>query len=102
MSPHRMVKHTSPQRPRSKNAKITCQQITALILDYMTRELDAETALVFKAHLRECPDCIAFIRTYQKTVQAAQSLRYESIPLEMRKRVRQFLQERIKGSPPNR
>lgn len=97
-----MVKRTSPQRPRSKNAKITCQQITALILDYLTGELDAETVSAFKAHLRECPDCIAFIRTYQKTVQAAQSLRYESIPLEMRKRVRQFLQERIKGLPPNR
>lgn len=97
-----MVRQTSAQPPRSKNAKITCQRITALILDYVTGELDAETALALKAHLRECPDCIAFIRTYQKTVQAAQSLRYEPIPLEMRKRVRQFLQERIKGSPPNR
>ena len=97
-----MVKHPSPQRPRSKNAKITCQQITALILDYVTRELDAETALAFKAHLRECPDCIAFLSTYQKTLQAARSLRYDSIPLEMRRRIRQFLQEKIKGSPPNR
>ena len=97
-----MVRQTSAQPPRSKNAKITCQRITALILDYVTGELDAETALAFKAHLLECPDCIAFIRTYQKTVHAAQSLRYESIPLEMRKRVRQFLREKIKGSPNNR
>ena len=97
-----MVRHTSTQRPHSKNAKITCQQITALILDYLTRELNAETALAFKAHLRKCPDCIAFLSTYQKTVQAAHSLRYESIPLEMRKRVRQFLREKIKGSPNNR
>ena len=95
-----MVKHTSPQRPRSKNVKIACQQITAFILDYLTRELDAETALAFKAHLRECPDCIAFLSTYQKTVHAAQSLRYESIPLQMRKRVRQFLREKIKVPPP--
>lgn len=97
-----MVRQTSAQPPRSKNAKITCQRITALILDYVTGELDAETALAFKAHLRKCPDCIAFLSTYQKTVQAAQSLRYESIPLEMRKRVRQFLREKIKGSPNNR
>jgi len=97
-----MVKHTSPQRPRSKNPKITCQQITALIVDYVTGELNAATTLAFKAHLRKCPDCIAFLSTYQKTVQAAQSLRYESIPLEIRKRVRQFLREKIKGSPNNR
>ena len=87
-----MVRQTSAQRPRYKNAKITCQQITALILDYVTGELNAETALAFNAHLRECPDCIAFLSTYQKTVQAARSLRYDSIPLEMRKRVREFLQ----------
>ena len=97
-----MVRRASAQRPHSKNANITCQHITALILDYVTGELDAETALAFKAHLRKCPDCIAFLSTYQKTVHAAQSLRYESIPLEMRKRVRQFLREKIKGSPNNR
>jgi anti-sigma factor RsiW len=66
----------------------------------VTGELTAETALAFKAHLRKCPDCIAFLSTYQKTVQAARSLRYESIPLQMRRRVRQFLRERIKVPPP--
>ena len=96
-----MVRHTSAQRPRSKNAKITCQQITSLILDYVTEELDPQTTLAFKAHLRKCPDCIAFLSTYQKTVHAARSLRHESIPLQMRRRVRQFLRERIKGAPPN-
>jgi len=95
-----MVRRASAQRPHSKNANITCQHITALILDYVTGELNAETALAFKAHLRKCPDCIAFLSTYQKTVQAARSLRYESIPLQMRRRVRQFLRERIKVPPP--
>jgi anti-sigma factor RsiW len=66
----------------------------------VTGELNAETALAFKAHLRKCPDCIAFLSTYQKTVHAARSLRYESIPLQMRRRVRQFLRERTKVPPP--
>lgn len=95
-----MVRRASAQRPHSKNANITCQHITALILDYVTGELNAETALAFKAHLRKCPDCIAFLSTYQKTVQATQSLRYETLPLEMRERARQFLRERIKRPPP--
>jgi anti-sigma factor RsiW len=94
-----MVRHTSAQRPHSKNANITCQHITALILDYVTGELDPQTTLAFKAHLRKCPDCIAFLSTYQKTVQATQSLGYETLPLEMRKRARQFLRERIKRGP---
>jgi anti-sigma factor RsiW len=95
-----MVRRASAQPPHSKNADIACQQITALIVDYVTGELDPRTTLAFKAHLQKCPDCIAFLSTYQKTVQAAQSLRYESIPLQMRRRVRQFLRERIKGPPP--
>ena len=95
-----MIRRASDQRPHSKNADITCQHITALILDYVTGELDPRTTLAFKAHLRKCPDCIAFLSTYQKTVQAAQSLRYESIPLQMRRRVRQFLREMIKVPPP--
>jgi len=80
---------------------ITCRQITALILDYVNGELDAETALALKEHLRKCPDCIAFLATYQKTIQATRSLPYESLPLGMRTRVRQFLQAKIKGSPRN-
>jgi hypothetical protein len=96
-----MVRRTPAQPPRSKKAatKTTCQQVTALILDYVNGELDAETALALKEHLRECPDCIAFLATYQKTIQATRSLRYESIPLGMRTGVHQFLQTKIKGSP---
>jgi anti-sigma factor RsiW len=80
---------------------ITCRQITTLILDYVIGELDAESALALKEHLQECPDCIAFLATYQKTIQATRSLRYESLPLRMRTRVRQFLQAQIRGSPPS-
>lgn len=97
-----MVRRTPTQRPRTRKADVTCRQITALILDYVSGELDAETTLAFKAHLRTCPDCIAFLSTYQKTIQAAQSLRHESIPSEMRRRVRQFLRSRIQGFPRGR
>lgn len=96
-----MVRRSHAQRPGAGKANITCQQITGLILDYLTGDLDPETTLAFRAHLRKCPDCIAFLVTYQKTVHAVQFLRYESIPSEMRKRVRRFLQARIKGSPRN-
>jgi anti-sigma factor RsiW len=95
-----MIRRTPARQPSSKKAGITCREVTDLILDYVTGELNAETALAFKAHLRKCPDCIAFLSTYQKTVQATQSLRYEILPLEVRKRARQFLRERIKRPLP--
>lgn len=73
-----------------------CEEIASLILDYLTRELDPETASAFEEHLRLCPDCVAFLKTYEKTVQATRSLRYEDIPPQMEKRVRRFLRDRLK------
>lgn len=71
-----------------------CREITNLLLDYMAGELDPETVAAFEAHLRLCPDCVAFLNTYKKTVRAIRSLRYKSIPAELERRVRRFLRER--------
>ena len=71
-----------------------CREITDLLLDYMTGELDPETVAAFEEHLRLCPDCVAFLNTYKKTIQTTRSLRFEDIPAEMEKRVRRFLRER--------
>ena len=74
-----------------------CREITDLLLDYMTGELDPETVSAFQDHLRLCPDCVAFLNTYKKTVQVTRSLRYESIPAELEGRVRRFLRQRMKN-----
>lgn len=71
-----------------------CREITNLLLDYMAGELNPETVAAFEDHLHLCPDCVAFLNTYKKTVQVTRSLRYESIPAELERRVRRFLRER--------
>ncbi len=71
-----------------------CREITDLLLDYLTGELDPGTASAFEDHLRLCSDCVAFLNTYKKTVQVTRSLRYKNIPAELERRVRQFLQQR--------
>ena len=91
-----MAKRTRGRRLQSRQDKEICQQITDLILDYLTEELDPKTRSDFEAHLHICPDCVAFLNTYKKTFQATRSLRYEDIPSEMERRVRLFLEERIK------
>ena len=97
-----MGRHSRGRQLRSKQDKEICQQVTDLILDYLTGELHPDTAAEFKKHLRICPDCVAFLNTYNKTIQMTQSLRYEDIPAEMEKRVRRFLQKKIKGVPRKR
>lgn len=93
-----MIKQNTASRRQPGKVGLTCEQVTSLILNYVRGELHPGTALALKAHLRECPDCVAFLTTYKKTIQATNSLRYETIPPTMRKRVRQFLQKSIKGA----
>jgi anti-sigma factor RsiW len=77
---------------QSALADLTCQQVTALITDYLTGTLDPETASAFEEHLRDCLDCIAFLNTYKRTSHTVRSLRSEEIPSEMEEWGRRFLE----------
>ena len=98
-----MVERIPARRKKSsKEAEINCERVASLITDYINGGLDRETTLAFEEHLSVCPDCVAFLNTYKKTIQATQSLRYEDIPSETEKRVREFIQKRIKESSTKR
>ncbi|MGH7802577.1 MAG: anti-sigma factor family protein [Thermodesulfobacteriota bacterium] len=73
----------------------TCKQATALILDYLTGELDPKTARLFEEHLMVCPDCVSFLNSYKETIKFTRSLSYEDIPSDMKKRIRRFLRDNI-------
>jgi anti-sigma factor RsiW len=51
----------------------TCKDATSLLLEFMSGELDPETTLEFEKHLEVCPDCVAFLNTYRKTVELTRS-----------------------------
>ena len=76
----------------------TCKQVTSLVLDYVRGLLERATASALEAHLSICPDCVAFLETYRKTIQATQSLKYEEIPPQMVERIEQFLSNRRRAS----
>ncbi|PON19240.1 hypothetical protein C2W62_03835 [Candidatus Entotheonella serta] len=77
--------------------RLTCQQVTGAIIDYLTDDMQPEATALFNQHLQGCPDCLAFFNTYNSTVRATQSLSYDDVPNEMRHRVRQFLLKTISG-----
>ena len=76
-------------------SKEFCEEATALVMDYLSGELDRPTAEAFEAHLGQCPDCAAFLATYKKTLGAARSLKCEDMPAEMQARIEGLLRERI-------
>jgi anti-sigma factor RsiW len=88
-------KRVSPA-PSVAETRLTCQQVTDLIVDYVTGELDPTIGTVFETHLRNCRDCAAFLNTYRETIRAARAVRYEDLPAEMLNRVQRFLQDRLK------
>lgn len=78
---------------------MTCKRVTFLLTDYLARELNNEPTLMFEEHLLNCPDFVAFLSTYKKTIQATQSLRCENMPADVEKWVRNFLREKINDAP---
>jgi len=90
---------TNPPDPGAQTPmeRLTCEQVTDAIIDYLTGEMQPEISTLFNKHLQACPDCVAFFNTYNSTVRATRSLSYDDVPDEMRARVRQFLLKTISG-----
>ena len=86
------------QVPLSPETHLTCQQVTNLIVDYVTGDLAATTSATFETHLRGCKDCEAFLHTCRETIRVTRSVRYEDLPADMLKRVERFLQARRKDT----
>ena len=77
---------------------MTCAQVTALVIDYSTGELDPATVLVLERHLELCVDCAVFLRTYKETIHTTRTLRYEDMPGELRDRLLQILHAKMRGA----
>jgi hypothetical protein len=51
----------------------TCKDEVGLIADYLAGRLKPSVLAAFEQHLGRCPDCIAFLKTYKKTMEASAS-----------------------------
>ena len=50
---------------------ITCREFNDFIIDYTEGNLTEEQSILFKRHMRVCPMCRNFLRTYIATYKAA-------------------------------
>jgi anti-sigma factor RsiW len=93
-----LTKGTINRRTRSKKRDITCKKATDLIIDYLDGELDPDINSAFEEHLSDCPDCVAFLNTYKKTVQIFKSLYRNISSKKMNKGIQKTIKEKIKGN----
>jgi len=83
---------------RKKAARVasakSCQEISALVLAYLTDKLSPKTKKEFQRHLKICPDCVNFLRTYKKTVDLSRGLDVTRMPARVRDNILNFLRKR--------
>lgn len=72
---------------------LRCRDIVELLGEYIDGELDPATAEALRAHLADCRECTAFIKTYRGTVRMTRQLREEQIPPALRERLLTFLRQ---------
>jgi anti-sigma factor RsiW len=47
---------------------LTCREFVEFLMAYLSNELPAGQRAVFDEHLGDCPDCSAYLRSYEQTV----------------------------------
>jgi hypothetical protein len=81
---------------KQARADVSCKSITDLIWRYVGGRLESNLKLEFEKHLRLCPDCVNFLKTYKKTISLARSIRADALPAIVRANVRDFLRQKIR------
>ena len=77
--------------------RLTCQDVIRLLADYLEWTLRPEAIAAFDAHLRACPSCLAYLRTYTKTRELTGRIHQVEMPGEMRDRLLSLLREHLRG-----
>jgi len=75
-----------------KSDNLGCAECMDLLADYVDGSLPPDQAERLEWHLEACPPCVAFVKTYKGTVDAAARLRQVTLPSELRDRLIAFLQ----------
>jgi anti-sigma factor RsiW len=47
---------------------MTCRELADFLMDYLDGTLPSEVRAAFDRHLRLCPNCVAYLRTYRATI----------------------------------
>jgi anti-sigma factor RsiW len=77
---------------------MTCQELIDVLAEYLEQSLPEEVAEALERHLADCAPCGAYLATYRKTRSVSAEAQRIEMPDEMRRRLRQFLVERLGGA----
>jgi anti-sigma factor RsiW len=67
--------------------------VVELLIDYVAGDLPAEHRARVQEHLDGCPPCVAYLQTYQATIQLSRQLPCDSMPEPLAQRLMAALAE---------
>lgn len=53
---------------------LTCAEVIDFVMAYLDRDLPEAQQAAFEKHLAVCPECLAFLKTYEATVRLESSV----------------------------
>ena len=77
---------------------MTCKDVIDILSEYLEEALDATAVASLEQHLRDCPPCVAYLRTFRKSRQLVGQVGQAPMPPELKQRLRSFLAEQLRGS----
>lgn len=76
-----------------KSRKLECEEIFALLSEYLDEEVSPDISDCISAHISGCEPCIDFLESLQKSVALCKQYRSEALPSPLADDVRQQLRE---------
>ena len=76
---------------------MTCEELIAVIVEYLDGAMTSEDAAEFERHLDGCAPCRAYLATYRRTKAMAANAGRIEMPDEMKARLQQFLARLPRG-----
>jgi anti-sigma factor RsiW len=76
--------------------RLTCREVIARLADYVDAALDMLTHARVAVHLAVCPECRAYLATYERTRALVGQTGRVEMPGEARHRVTRELVERLR------
>jgi anti-sigma factor RsiW len=78
---------------------IICRRYRISLSAYLENELDANRNRLLEKHLVDCPECVAVLETFRKTIALCRDLPLLPVPDELHSRIMRLLEREFQPEP---